>query len=64
MIFGDSDFGNLSCLKHETAINIPETPNMAPLQVLENLGRKAHVNDSLHRGASLGSLFVQSNYDR
>ena len=62
MIFGDSDFGNLSCLKHETAINIPET-KYALLKVLENLGRKAHVNGSLHHGAGLGSLFVQSIYD-
>jgi hypothetical protein len=63
MIFGDFDFCNLSCLDYETPIIFPETPNNAPLKVLENLGRKTHVNGSLYHGAGLGSLLVQSIYD-
>jgi hypothetical protein len=62
MILAIFGFGNLSCLNYQTAINIPET-KYAPLQVLDNLGRKAHVNGSLHHGAGPGSFLVQSVYD-
>jgi hypothetical protein len=54
--------GNLSCQKYEMTINFPET-EFAPLKVLENFGRKEHVNGSLYHGASLGPLSVQSIHD-
>ena len=57
MISSNFGFGNLSCLKYKTAINIPET-KYAPLKVLENLGRKAYVDGSLYHGAGPGSLSV------
>jgi hypothetical protein len=62
MIFSNFGFSNLSCLNYKTAINIPETKD-APPKVLENLGRKAHVDGSLYHGAGLGSLSMQPVYD-